>query len=238
MAYVKYKGAWSSGDPRSAQAFNHIETQCTDLKTIYDAHNHDSTYYAKALADSTFFSTSSMGSGSGFDADMIDGLHFADLVNNVLPIGTIMMWSGTDGDIPTAWHICDGGTYGGYITPDLRDRFVIGAGGSYAVNATGGPATYDGTITPTGTVTVGAHALTTAELPPHTHGYTEYYAPINCAAWDVAAQILKGLSSVERAIGEQAIGNVPHGHPGSSAVFTAIDSRPAYYALYYIMKYA
>ena len=46
-----------------------------------------------------------------------------------------MMWSGSIADIPTGWQLCDG-TNG---TPDLRDRFVIGAGSNdYAVGTTGG----------------------------------------------------------------------------------------------------
>ena len=39
-----------------------------------------------------------------------------------LPAGTIVMWSGLVGSIPTGWTLCDG-TLG---TPDLRDRFVRG----------------------------------------------------------------------------------------------------------------
>jgi len=49
-----------------------------------------------------------------------------------LPRGTIVMWSGPT--IPEGWALCDG-TNG---TPDLRDRFILGAGGSYSVGATGG----------------------------------------------------------------------------------------------------
>lgn len=47
---------------------------------------------------------------------------------------TVVLWSGAIVDIPTGWNLCDG-THG---TPDLRDRFVIGAGDTYAPNATGG----------------------------------------------------------------------------------------------------
>jgi hypothetical protein len=53
-----------------------------------------------------------------------------------VPSGFIGMWSGSVASIPTGWLICDG-TNG---TPDLRNRFVVGAGSTYAVNATGGSA--------------------------------------------------------------------------------------------------
>ena len=55
-----------------------------------------------------------------------------------VPIGSIIMWWGSTGSIPSGWSLCDGTTVNGYATPDLRNNFVIGAGSSYAVNATGG----------------------------------------------------------------------------------------------------
>ena len=48
--------------------------------------------------------------------------------------GMILLWSGATNAIPTGWVICDGQN----STPDLRDRFVVGAGNAYAVDATGG----------------------------------------------------------------------------------------------------
>lgn len=52
--------------------------------------------------------------------------------------GMIVQWSGAIVDIPDGWHLCDG-TEG---TPDLRDRFVYGAGGTYNPNVTGGSLTH------------------------------------------------------------------------------------------------
>lgn len=52
-----------------------------------------------------------------------------------VPVGTISMWVGSVGDIPAGWHLCDG-TNG---TPDLRDRFVVGAGNKYNPGSTGYP---------------------------------------------------------------------------------------------------
>jgi len=48
--------------------------------------------------------------------------------------GMIMLWYGTEESIPSGWHLCDG-TVG---TPDLTDLFVVGAGGAFAPNITGG----------------------------------------------------------------------------------------------------
>lgn len=51
-----------------------------------------------------------------------------------IPSGTILLWSGAIVDIPVGFVLCDG-TSG---TPDLRDKFIVGAGLTYAVDDTGG----------------------------------------------------------------------------------------------------
>ena len=71
-------------------------------------------------------------------------------VGESIPSGIITMWSGAANAIPTGWLLCDGSNG----TPDLRNRFIIGAGSSYSVGNTGG----------SDSVT-----LTTAQIPSHTH---------------------------------------------------------------------
>lgn len=78
----------------------------------------------------------------------------ADLNNGPVPIGGIIMWSGTVANIPAGWALCDGQNG----TPDLRGRFVVGAGGAghpYQPGATGGSETV---------------TLTGANIPQHAHG--------------------------------------------------------------------
>jgi microcystin-dependent protein len=70
-----------------------------------------------------------------------------------IPAGLISMWSGSIGSIPSGWYLCDGSNG----TPNLTDRFVIGAGSTYAVNGTGG---------------VSSVTLTTNNMPAHTHTAT------------------------------------------------------------------
>lgn len=52
--------------------------------------------------------------------------------NGLVPRGVIAMWRGTTP--PAGWALCNGQNG----TPDLRDRFIVGAGGGYAVGTTGG----------------------------------------------------------------------------------------------------
>lgn len=63
-----------------------------------------------------------------------------------LPSGTILLWSGSIASIPGGFVLCDGNNG----TPDLRDRFVVGAGLVYSVDDTGGTLTHNHTFTSDG----------------------------------------------------------------------------------------
>jgi len=80
------------------------------------------------------------------------------------------LWSGSIASIPLGWSLCNG-TSG---TPDLRDRFVVGAGTTYAVNATGGAntVTLDATMIPAHTHTVSASGTTANNNVGHTHTFS------------------------------------------------------------------
>jgi len=43
--------------------------------------------------------------------------------SKLIPPGVIVMWSGSIADIPEGWILCDGENN----TPDLRDKFIVGA---------------------------------------------------------------------------------------------------------------
>ena len=96
-------------------------------------------------ATGTVTATSFTGSGIGLTSlpsaqltgalPAIDGSALTNLSGSI-PSGGIIIWSGASNAIPTGWVLCDGQN----STPDLRDRFVIGAGNNYAVDATGGSA--------------------------------------------------------------------------------------------------
>lgn len=92
-----------------------------------------------------------------------------------IPPGLISMWSGPADQIPVGWKLCDG-TNG---TPDLQDRFVVGAGSEYAVGATGGEK---------------AHKLTVAEMPSHRHNLATNY--------DASGQNVMLLYPADKAFGQ------------------------------------
>jgi len=51
----------------------------------------------------------------------------------------ILLWHGAIVDIPDEWRLCDG--TGG--TPDLQDRFIVGAGDSHAPDDVGGAVNHE-----------------------------------------------------------------------------------------------
>ena len=67
-----------------------------------------------------------------FDTLYGDGSNLTGIVSFVS--GMILIWSGAENAIPSGWVLCNGSN----STPDLRDRFVVGAGSTYSVGATGG----------------------------------------------------------------------------------------------------
>jgi hypothetical protein len=85
-------------------------------------------------------------------------LQSAPAVSATFSAGMIIIWSGSLGSIPAGWVLCDGTN----ATPDLRNRFIVGAGNTYAVGATGGSAdaivvSHNHTATSTSVVTDPGH---------------------------------------------------------------------------------
>ena len=115
------------------------------------------------------------------------------------------MWSGAANAIPTGYVLCNGSNN----TPDLRNRFVVGAGSgsNYSVNDTGG---------------ADSVTLTVDQIPAHTHTYIDQYVAIN-----------NGYRPWPANNNDCAARNVNSGSAGGGQ---SHENRPPYYALCYIMK--
>lgn len=142
-------------------------------------------------------------------------------VRNIIPTGVITLWYGSLAAIPNGWFLCDGGNG----TPDLRDRFIVGAGSTYAVNATGGSANaivVDHTHTANSVVTD----------PGHNHSYTAPAGAPNNAAGAIPDQITQQtLNTANATTGITVATTIANtGSSGTNA------NLPPYYALAYIMK--
>tara|TARA_R110000796_G_scaffold101637_6_gene210369 strand:- start:4803 stop:5249 length:447 start_codon:yes stop_codon:yes gene_type:complete len=126
-----------------------------------------------------------------------------------IPIGGIILWSGSVGSIPDGWKLCDGNN----STPDLRNRFVVGTGNNYAVGSTGGADTV---------------SLTTAQMPQHDH---LVYGQDNDAV--ATGNASDEVANVTNRNSSNAFFNRTTSLAGSGS---AHENRPPYYALAYIMR--
>lgn len=90
-------------------------------------------------------------------------------VQAAIPSGIILLWSGSIASVPSGWALCNGSNG----TPDLRDRFVVGAGNTYSVGDTGGAntVTLDATQIPSHTHTITTTGSTSSENA-HSHTFS------------------------------------------------------------------
>lgn len=177
---------------------------------------------------------------SGTNNTQIATTAFVDAaVTAVFPSGGIILWSGSVVAIPSGWYLCNGSNG----TPDLRDKFIVGAGSTYAVGATGG--------SPDSVVVAHTHTATTSTEGAHTHGAWSTTASVGDAVGFnyVSARSVAGaaLTSSGYVTNLNNSGNPiqafstegSHSHTlttSSSGVSGTNANLPPYYALCYIMK--
>ncbi|EEO27899.1 hypothetical protein [Oxalobacter paraformigenes] len=139
-----------------------------------------------------------------------------------IPSGLIAMYSGAADHIPSGWLLCNGENG----TPDLRDRFVVGAGKAYAVYAKGGATT--------GAVSgqTGETTLTINQIPSHNHGVGYYISRSGNAGNGFQVERTTDNFAFTYLYTTVQGGNQPHSHSLSGSVSTV----PPYYALCFILK--
>lgn len=127
-----------------------------------------------------------------------DGIEFY-----MVPKGAIVIWSGASDKIPAGWSLCDGSNG----TPNLTDKFVIGAGNDYSVGATGGEK---------------EHVLTIDEMPSHSH---KYYTGKGEESTNSGRPANSQYETIVQTLSTELAGNdIAH------------NNMPPYYSLCYIMK--
>ena len=153
--------------------------------------------------------------------------------------GIIVMWGGSVSTIPSGWRLCDG--TGG--APDLRDRFIIGAGSTHAVGDIGGQDSF--TI---GNSNLPQHSHSTThnlKLPDHEHYYDKpnqtFYngnerLNADSSMTDILPMPVGNLTGGIYDTNTPIPGTVTVQNGGGVASPTAIDNRPSFYALAYIQK--
>lgn len=126
------------------------------------------------------------------------------MLDSSLPAGAIIIWSGSIASIPDGWQLCDG-TNG---TPDLRDKFIVGArvddAGTAKTNITGALTKYGGSIS-------------------HNHTFS------------AIAQANSDHHAVRNDYQNVGVARNDHTHRVSGTTDSTVN-LPPYYALAYIMK--
>ena len=101
---------------------------------------YDGTYWVMVngtTATTTYYGLTKLSSSVSSTSTTLAATPYAvkqayDKANNALPSGSIIIWTGST--IPNGWAICNGENG----TPDLRNRFLVGAGSDGALGSTGG----------------------------------------------------------------------------------------------------
>ena len=137
------------------------------------------------------------------DGSTTTKLTISQIADLIVPIGSIIMWSGSIATIPSNWALCDGNN----TTPDLRDRFVVGAGRQYSVTNIGG---------------LSAVTLTEAQMPAHNHSFTFNTLQYGGHAGSSQYYFVDTATST--------------GTTSTKGSGTAHENRPPYYALAFIMR--
>jgi hypothetical protein len=154
-----------------------------------------------------------------------------------MPSGGIIIWSGAANAIPSGWYLCNGSNG----TPDLRNRFVIGAGSTYSVAANGGSkdaivVSHTHSLTAT-TGSGGSHSHLTGTntqldpfgVPVARYGYADTWVNVAGANGSVAGYDTNTSTAAAHT-------HTVSGTTDSTGSSGTDANLPPYYALCYIMK--
>ena len=139
------------------------------------------------------------------------------------PSGMIAMWSGILATIPTGWYLCDGDN----STPNLLDRFILSV-----PNASTNPGTTGGAHTKT---------IATANLPSHRHtissdGAHRHYVTGWKSQYGGGSEVGYGDEGGSNRDTSLSGAHSHGGNTGYAGSGSALDIRPKYFSLAYIMK--
>jgi len=229
------KDTLTSGDPDKVVSGAEIDNEFNDISSAV-------TSKADKVAAATTDNLAALDANGNLKDSSFPG-------NATVPQGGIIMWSGKIFQIPTGWALCDGNNG----TPDLRNRFIVGAGDDYIVGKSGG----ENSVT-----------LTENQIPSHNHSMNSAGNHNHGGSTSTNGAHTHSGSQALRGNGEDERNSVPSAsddkNPGRTWNFTvdsagnhnhsistdgdhthtinntgggqAHENRPPYYALAYIMK--
>ena len=145
--------------------------------------------------------------------------------NYMVPSGIIALWSGSPASIPGGWALCDGNNG----TPDLRDRFVVGAAGAYSVGDTGGAASHTHSVAMGGnaTDTAGAHTHSLSGSTDAESGHTHGINPPSTTTSSAGAHT-HGWGTLQFGRQVDFNGSAGSGGPWIISVFSSTSTSPLF----------
>jgi microcystin-dependent protein len=165
-----------------------------------------------------------------------------------MPAGGIIMWSGSVASIPSGYVLCNGSNG----APDLRDRFLVGAGSTYTPGDTGGSASvtlstsqipaHNHTGVTGGQSANHTHTGTTSTDGAHIHNFTVNLGPTTGSVAQAGAGGASGTAGTDSQGSHNhtfTTGFVSNDHThviGTEGGGGSHENRPPYYALCFIMK--
>ena len=215
-------------------AIREIMAQVKDMQTGADGDNFVVGGALSVTGNTTLSNTLTVNSsvGTSGQALLSRGAGLSPQWGTVFVSGMIMMWSGSIATIPSGWLLCDGSSG----TPDLRDRFIIGArqddAGVAKTNVTGSLTQPGGSKD--AIVVSHTHTATSVVTDPgHSHSL-DMGTSLNPGQYFQPSPNLLTLNGMSTKSATTNISvNTPVNSSGSSGTNANL---PPYYALAFIMK--
>ena len=155
---------------------------------------------------------------------------------DLLPVGSVVMYSGSvsgnypiiNGVVNTNWHICNGNN----LTPDLRNKFIVGTGSSYLLNATGGQSTS------THTHSFNPSNKSTTNSPSHSHSFG---SASGSGKVGECIYFSNGLDGANPSHSHSSWSSDSHSHSANLPSKTSTgpsdtENRPLFHSLFYMIK--
>jgi hypothetical protein len=221
MTYTKT--ARDANTPLSVGNLAHLELQADVLDSEMLAVDHSTDYYTISEYASQYFNVTSMGPGSGADADTLGGMTKAEVLAASVPVNTVIMWHGNIASPPAGFLYCNGVA----DAPDIRDRLPFG--GNYNLKSVGGNA-----ATPwIGNVSVAPWVLTIQQLASHTHEWHDEYP---YAAADLCTEYTTPLATGNEHDCLTSFVGGGGGHSSTATLDGTNDNYPRCKAVHFLIK--
>ena len=204
-----------SGITSTMVGLGNVNNTADSVKSVASATNATNIVSGGTIASNVTATTQTAGTNN----TTIATTAFVMASTTAIPSGIITMWSGSIVAIPAGWYLCNG--FNG--TPDLRDRFVVGAGTTYNIGDTGG--------TKDAVVVSHSHTATVTD-PGHAHTGTIVGSVVGGSGGleEGASSPNYQFASIATNTTGITVANTTVGVSGTNA------NLPPYYALAYIMK--